>query len=398
MIESREASDVKEWLTEYPNIQIVSRDGSQSYATAIRESHPEAIQISDRFHLIKNLTDYAKLALQKIFQGRVAIPITEETQKHRTVMLMGTEIQRVGLVRELYQKGHNQEEISMITGISKEKVRKYRNMKDSEIQTEKQTVRGREHEEAVEKVRQRADVVRSLHSEGLNMTEITQMTGFGNTTIRNYLSDNFSPINAHYGKQREGKLEPFRNEVLKLRLSGLKYGEIHAVIKEKGYTGTEDAIRGFISKERRIHQDLLAVDIGTEELIDKKWLIRLLYKPIDDVKGISETQLKYVLATHPVYEGILGIVKEFKAVLKSKKPNMLLPWIDTAAALGVTEINSFIDGIKLDFKAVANAIFYNYNNGLAEGIIHKIKVIKRIMYGRCRFALLRNKCILLSHY
>ena len=50
MIESREMGDVCRWLAEYPNIQVVSRDGSGTYAAAIAEAHPGATQISDRFH------------------------------------------------------------------------------------------------------------------------------------------------------------------------------------------------------------------------------------------------------------------------------------------------------------------------------------------------------------
>ena len=46
------------------------------------------------------------------------------------------------------------------------------------------------------------------------MTEIAQKTGFTKAVVKNYLAADFSPINAHYGKQREGKLEPFREDVL----------------------------------------------------------------------------------------------------------------------------------------------------------------------------------------
>jgi len=98
MIESREFDDVKAWLGQYPNIKIVSRDGSRIYANAISEAHPYAIQISDRFHLIKNLAKYAKRALQKLFQGRVAIPITDETKRYRMIMLLSTIESRVQLI------------------------------------------------------------------------------------------------------------------------------------------------------------------------------------------------------------------------------------------------------------------------------------------------------------
>jgi transposase len=60
LLASREAADVAEWLKTHPNIKVVSRDGSASYASAIKQTHPEALQISDRFHLLKGLTEAAK--------------------------------------------------------------------------------------------------------------------------------------------------------------------------------------------------------------------------------------------------------------------------------------------------------------------------------------------------
>ena len=65
--------------------------------------------------------------------------------------------------------------------------------------------------------------------------------------------------------------------------------------------------------------------------------------------------------------------------------------------LDVQPLNSFINGIERDLTAVKNAIAYEYNNGLAEGKINKLKLIKRTMYGRCQFDLLRNKILLLEY-
>jgi len=425
MIESREQDDVAAWLKTYPNIKIVSRDGSRIYANAIAEAHPNATQISDRFHLVKNLTDYAKLALQKIFQGRVAIPVTDETKRRRMVMLYGTVAEQVALVKGLRKNGHTKVEISQITGATERTVKKLLNTKDdtkdADIPTPKHTARGLLHIEAVQKVQNRANAVRVLKSEGLGIRQISRETGFTPETIRNYLSDDFTPINAHYGKQREGKLAPFRKEVLQLKSEGLKYREIHDIIKQKGYIGTQDAIRGFISKERRIYRDLSAIEENkaaqtaeptngnrfdhqaqaqaqaqAQEFIDKKWLIRLLYTPISKARGITTEQLEYVLSTYPIYKSILEISSEFRTILKSKNPENLFAWMDAAAFLEIPELNSFIAGLKLDIEAVKNAIIYDHSNGIAEGTINKIKVIKRVMYGRCQFQLLRSKCLMLS--
>ena len=77
----------------------------------------------------------------------------------------------------------------------------------------------------------------------------------------------------------------------------------------------------------------------------------------------------------------------------SQKPEKLDTWIKSAQKYDIPELQSFIEGICNDKEAVQNGISYSYNNGLAEGSVNKIKVIKRIMYGRNSFALLKAKVL-----
>lgn len=77
----------------------------------------------------------------------------------------------------------------------------------------------------------------------------------------------------------------------------------------------------------------------------------------------------------------------------SQKTNELKSWISETATYGIPEITSFLDGIRKDIDAVENGITYEYNNGLAEGSVYKIKLVKRIMYGRNSFILLKAKVI-----
>ncbi|KEI07394.1 transposase [Clostridium botulinum C/D str. BKT2873] len=83
-------------------------------------------------------------------------------------------------------------------------------------------------------------------------------------------------------------------------------------------------------------------------------------------------------------------------MLNNKIIDEFQKWLHKAAALKINEINSFINGLTRDIDAVKNAILYEYNNGLAEGFINKLKLIKRIMYGRCNFNLLKNKILMLE--
>ena len=147
MIESREMEAVSRWLAEYPNLRIVSRDGSPSYAAAITQAHPGAMQISDRFHILKKLNERATLVFQKLFQGRISIPVTPETQNIRYEVLIATATERIHLVKNLRSEGRTESEISLLTGLSAPMIKKYIDMQECDIPEEKQAGRGREHED-----------------------------------------------------------------------------------------------------------------------------------------------------------------------------------------------------------------------------------------------------------
>jgi len=125
--------------------------------------------------------------------------------------------------------------------------------------------------------------------------------------------------------------------------------------------------------------------------VERNWLVKLLYKPLNKVKSISLEQVKNVVQKHPIIGILLRLVWRSKDIFHSANKELLHKWISEAAALELLELTSFLNGIKKDIVAVENACTLPYNNGLAEGSINKLKTIKRIMYGRNSFELLRNK-------
>ena len=78
LLDSRETGKVEEWLKSYPNIQVISRDGAQTYASAAANSHPGALQISDRFHLLKNLSGAVEEYMYRLFPSRLAVPAVSQ--------------------------------------------------------------------------------------------------------------------------------------------------------------------------------------------------------------------------------------------------------------------------------------------------------------------------------
>jgi len=351
MIESREQADVAVWLSKFPNIRVVSRDGSSQYATAIKQAHPNALQVSDRFHLIKNLTDYAKQHITKAVKTNFRIPVEEcETN------LDG------GYWDKIEPNGADLPE--------------------------------RTHVANTEKKRVMIGKARELAAQGLTITEIAKEVGISYLTAKKYICVEFDPANKYFGAKLPSKLKPYTEVIDQMLQKHFKFKEIETVIRADGYDGAASTIRMYATRQRKIIKETRDKSLANTKIIERRWLTKLLYKPIDKVKELTEDHVIKIIEEYPVVGTLYEIVQSFKKILSTKRVDELGDWIEYASQFDIDEINSFINGINSDLEAVKNAIRYEYNNGLAEGTINKIKVIKRIMYGRCSFNLLRNKILL----
>jgi transposase len=106
MLESREREDVAKWLSKFPNIQVVSRDGSRTYRNAINNAFENAIQISDRFHIVKNLIKASKRALNKRCDGRIPIPMTDKTKELKyKYFILASKREKILIIKQLRKEG-----------------------------------------------------------------------------------------------------------------------------------------------------------------------------------------------------------------------------------------------------------------------------------------------------
>jgi transposase len=80
-------------------------------------------------------------------------------------------------------------------------------------------------------------------------------------------------------------------------------------------------------------------------------------------------------------------------ILHQRKGKKLDEWLSKVHASHIRPLQSFVGGIERDKAAVVAGLTLPYNNGLVEGKINKLKLIKRMGYGRASFALLRQRVL-----
>ncbi len=107
ILESRDYEEVKRWLRSFPNLELISRDASIVYNKAIKDAHQKSIQVSYRFHILKNLTDYCKQYIKRIFKNKIEIGKLENINSGETLHLEKVEtitLEEFEVVLNKYEK------------------------------------------------------------------------------------------------------------------------------------------------------------------------------------------------------------------------------------------------------------------------------------------------------
>lgn len=202
MISSREYEAVCEWLKTYPNLHVVSRDGSATYNNAIADAHPVALQISDRFHLLKNLTSYGTEYLKKELKPQILIQaVGQEASNEGTGTIKQADENRKLTLKEKYEK------IQKLLSAGKCKTAICRSIN--------------------------TDV--RAYDKLMTMTPEERNSSFQTKLMTEHEEDeNFNPVHASYDKKKNGKLTPYIKEIDKCFEKGIMGSTIEKKIRGMG--------------------------------------------------------------------------------------------------------------------------------------------------------------------
>lgn len=139
----------------------------------------------------------------------------------------------------------------------------------------------------------------------------------------------------------------------------------------------------------RIHTNSLSNNFQ----IARKDFIKLLYK--EDIKRLrldehNERLLNEFLLTDDKSAQIIRVMNEFRCALSHEKIKPLNEWLKKYSETQFGNLAQYITQIKKDIKAIKYQIKCRYTNGPTEGLVGKLKAIKRRTYGRCNFETLRS--------
>jgi transposase len=129
LLPDRSVESVEAWLKEHPSVAVVSRDGSSEYASAIRKGAPQARQVSDRWHLVKNLAACVSVQIAKTLAGLRRVeerrptqtPTVQQAQQARQAERMA----RYERISELQKHGMKSGEMARTLGMSQRTLQRW---------------------------------------------------------------------------------------------------------------------------------------------------------------------------------------------------------------------------------------------------------------------------------
>jgi len=131
-------------------------------------------------------------------------------------------------------------------------------------------------------------------------------------------------------------------------------------------------------------------------LFSVRQTVALFFRPEAEREPTERAYLEHLIAHCPPVATVYGLVQQFHTLVRERGKDTLAPWLTTVEESGVHVVRRFGEGLRRDAAAVEAALSLEWSHGQVEGTVTKIKLIKRSMYGRCNFDLLRRRVLYAS--
>lgn len=206
---------------------------------------------------------------------------------------------------------------------------------------------------------------------------------------------------------RPGMAEDFREELWRRWEQGQQEGkQLFAEIRPLGYVGSYASLMRFLAPWRAAQQaarqasqtprPVKPVHPGAVRHISPRVAVALLSKPKPQLNSKQSEIVEILKHRCPGFAAMRHLVLSFRGILCKGKVTSLRDWVKKAEAAGIGLISAFVRQLKRDMTAVENAVEQLWSNGPVEGHINRLKNLKRQMYGRAKFELLRARTLPLA--
>jgi transposase len=371
LLPDRDATTVSTWLAAHPGIELVSRDRASAYAQAATEGASQAQQVADRWHLLKNVRE----AIERLLERH--LPVITDALKPAD-----PDPKRVDASPE------GEPEAAMnIEPLPQES-------------PAPPTPASARHEAAFAKRQRRVvrfERVHELRRQGMPIRRIARELAMSRKAVRRYLSRERCP-DWRPGRATRSGMDPHREWIdARIAEGRINASELHGELAARGVRLSYATVRRYLTKRLgRAGQTRPRVNAAkpkpapppSPKQLSFDWARRPEKRTVE-----AQGRLDKIRAASPDLTVALDLADEFTTLIRKQSTGTLVDWLSRAEVSACPEVRHFAEGIRRDESAVNAAVTMRWSNGPVEGHVNRLKTIKRQMYGRAGFTLLKARVV-----
>lgn len=365
LLPDRTSETLSTWLREHPGVEILTRDRSTEYAKAAGEGAPQAEQVADRWHLLLNIRQMLERYLPGVYERLKQLPGASAADLERATSRRTRAYRRTGA-----------------EAVASRESRKRRLARFGEV--------------------------KRLYAAGKNLSVISRELALDIKTVRTYAyADAFPERTRQPGPSI---LDPYLSYLNMRHQAGCENAsQLWREIVQQGFPGSKRQVLKWMQETRRTpapttpgrylervraeKKTAVGKPGAVPRLPSAKHLAWLFIQEPAKAPGKNAPILARVLQDTEVAH-VYALARTFVDLVRYKRPEALDTWLEGCAASSVNALRTFAVGIQQDYKAVRSALELPWSNAQTEGQVTRLKFIKRMMYGRANFDLLRQRVLL----
>jgi transposase len=362
LLPERTSASFAAWLAQHPGAQVISRDRGGDYARGAALAAPDAIQVADRWHLLHNLTDALQRAVdhQSALLGEVAKEVAAALAPAASAKT--AEPSAVAGPRQLSRTDQ-----------------KKRDSRDRRLARYQQVL--------------------ELRRQGMSLRKICRTLKMSRRTVERFVGCEQFPERAT-PTPRPLPIDAFLPHLKRRWEEGCdNVGQLWQEIRAKGFTGSVYMVRRQVRRWRRaagMHPVRGPQPITAPRII-RPSARRIAWLALGHVREPTvqdEAILKAIYRRWLELQETAELCRQFSSLLKEHDVGSLEAWVQLAEGPAILlEVRRVAEVLRQDWAAVIEAVRQPWSQGQVEGQINRLKLIKRAMYGRAKFDLLRRRVL-----
>ena len=369
LLPDRQSETLAAWIKSHPGVEWVCRDRAMAYAEGARQGAPDAEQVADRWHLLRNVYEALEAVVSRHRPALRAAASPSEPQPAPGAPLPPRSAERAGRPPPAPKSRPRNKRGGSVVALQRHL---------------------------------RREQVRQLTDEGFTPATIAHRMGVSIDIVYRDLQSR------ECNKRRCGRRAaagPYAAYLQERWRSGChNAAQLHRELVAQGFTGSHDAVLRFVlswrgpvaaPKRRKIPRAPKQRRVLSRGLVPPTprevtwWLLS------DSRQHACEARafLKQLLAECPAIAAAQQLAVEFFRIVRKRDLPALGRWFGRAKRSEVAELKACASSLHEDRRAIAAALCHPFSNGPVEGQVNRLKLIKRQMYGRAKFDLLRARVL-----